>query len=131
NSRAVLEALIGHTSGFVRTPKFKVERREDAWAGKLYAAVFDRTALLELSLGFYSLMALVLFVLHWKLFVWPFMAIYASGFFYVALLGIRQRQEQRAAAHRPPVVVPSSLEVAAEEPPVATASVSLPAEEML
>ncbi len=131
NSRAVLEALVGHTSGFVRTPKFKVERQGDAWAGKRYAAVFDRTALVELSLGFYSLTALGLFILHWKLFVWPFMAIYTAGFFYIALLGIKQRREQQAAIHLGPSRAPSTLEVVADKPSVATGSVSPPVEETL
>lgn len=131
NSRAVLEALVGHSSGFVRTPKFKVERRGDAWAGKRYATAFDRTAVAEIFLGFYSLLALGLFVIHWKLFVWPFMVIYASGFFYVALLGINQRREQNAAARQGPGQAGVGLEAAAEEPSVATGSASRPVEEVL
>jgi cellulose synthase/poly-beta-1,6-N-acetylglucosamine synthase-like glycosyltransferase len=98
NTKAVAEALVGHTSGFVRTPKFKVERRDDTWAGKHYAAFLDRMTAIELLLAGYSLLALVLFVVHMKIFIWPFMAIYTAGFFFVALLGLKQRKEQLAAA---------------------------------
>lgn len=98
NTKAVIEALMGHTSAFVRTPKFRVERREDGWAGKHYAAFLDRMTALELVLAGYSLLALVLFVLYMKVLIWPFMAIYTAGFFFVALLGLKQRKEQLEAA---------------------------------
>jgi hypothetical protein len=127
----VLEALLGHSSGFVRTPKFKVERREDSWAGKRYSTSIDRAIALELLLGFYSLLALVLFGLSWKLFVWPFMAIYTAGFFYVATLGIKQHRDQRSAAHGEASRVPASLQISAEEPSVVTDPISLSAEEVL
>jgi hypothetical protein len=59
------------------------------------------------------------------------MVIYASGFFYVALLGINQRREQNAAARQGPGQAGVGLEAAAEEPSVATGSASLPVEEIL
>lgn len=98
NTKAVFEALSGRASGFVRTPKFRVEQREDTWAGKRYASFLDRMTALELVLAGYSLLALVLFVVHMKVLIWPFMAIYTAGFFFVALLGLKQRREQMAAA---------------------------------
>src|SRR5262249_17579573 len=36
NARAVLEALFGVKSGFVRTPKYRIEKTGDAWARKTY-----------------------------------------------------------------------------------------------
>src|SRR5260370_31188875 len=36
NSKAVIEALLGIQSSFVRTPKYRVERRGEIWERKIY-----------------------------------------------------------------------------------------------
>ena len=51
NTRAVLEAILGKQSEFVRTPKHGVERNGDDWIGKKYHQLMIWQPLLELALG--------------------------------------------------------------------------------
>lgn len=130
NTKAVLEAFMGHTSGFVRTPKFRVERREDRWVGKHYAAFLDRMTAIELVLAGYSLLALVLFVVYMKVLIWPFMAIYTAGFFFVAVLGLKQRKEQLAADLRGTEAQATQDKEAKHQSAAVAGSVSLRGEEI-
>ena len=60
NGRAVIEALMGHKTEFLRTPKFRIEGKSDSWKHKKYRG-YSRTAsiLIELALGCYFLFAIV------------------------------------------------------------------------
>jgi hypothetical protein len=90
NTRAVIEALFGMQSGFVRTPKFGIEKRQDRWKNKRYTNAIHSASLAELLLGLYSLAGLLMFILFSKYLVSPFLLIYASGFFYVFFLSLKQ-----------------------------------------
>src|SRR5438309_11458718 len=59
NSKAVMEALLGIRSNFVRTPKYRIESRTDRWVTKKYLRRTGVMPLFELSLGAYF--ALVVF----------------------------------------------------------------------
>src|SRR5437867_4457317 len=59
NARAVLEALVGVKSDFVRTPKYRVEKIDDAsWKRKKYRRKHGWLPLLELSFAFYFVLAI-------------------------------------------------------------------------
>ena len=88
NTKAILEALFGFRSGFIRTPKYGIEKREDSWYGKLYSIPFSSLSVIELFLGLYSLSGLILFLLFSKYFISPFLFIYTAGFFYVFSLSV-------------------------------------------
>jgi hypothetical protein len=88
NTKAILEALFGRPSGFIRTPKYGIEKREDSWCGKLYSIPFSSLSLIELLLGFYSLTGMLLFIFFSKYFISPFLLIYTAGFFYVFSLSV-------------------------------------------
>jgi cellulose synthase/poly-beta-1,6-N-acetylglucosamine synthase-like glycosyltransferase len=88
NTRAVLEALFGLQSGFIRTPKYGIEKKEDSWYGKLYSIPFSSISLIELILGLYSFTGLLLFLFFSKYFIGPFLLIYSAGFFYVFSLSV-------------------------------------------
>jgi cellulose synthase/poly-beta-1,6-N-acetylglucosamine synthase-like glycosyltransferase len=92
NTKAVLEALFGFRSSFVRTPKYGVENKGDRWQGKLYTLPFKFLSLFELFFGLYSLTGLILFILFSKYFISPFLFIYTMGFFYVFFLSIKHAQ---------------------------------------
>jgi cellulose synthase/poly-beta-1,6-N-acetylglucosamine synthase-like glycosyltransferase len=89
NTKAVLEALLNLKSGFVRTPKYGIENQKDSWKGKYYSIPISAMSILELFLGVYSLVGLVMFLAFNKYFVSPFMLIYTSGFFYVFFLSVK------------------------------------------
>jgi len=90
NSVAVLEALFGHESEFVRTPKFGVEGGKDDWTKKKYRA--KRKFLIpaiELILGIYfSIAVYIAFINHMWL-VLPFLVLFQYGYLFIALLSIK------------------------------------------
>src|SRR2546429_6933690 len=60
NARAVLEALFGVKTDFVRTPKYRVEETSDeTWKRKKYRRKRGWLPLLELSFAFYFLLAIM------------------------------------------------------------------------
>jgi cellulose synthase/poly-beta-1,6-N-acetylglucosamine synthase-like glycosyltransferase len=75
NTKAILEALCGFRSGFIRTPKYGIEKRGERWHGKTYRIRFNPVSILELLLGIYSLSGLVLFLYLGKFFIGPFLLI--------------------------------------------------------
>lgn len=84
NSRAIVEAMIGRESEFVRTPKrggreIKVYRVRMPWLG-----------VLEVLLGAYCCHTLSIYLLASKFVVSPFLAIYAAGFLFIGSLTIAQ-----------------------------------------
>jgi cellulose synthase/poly-beta-1,6-N-acetylglucosamine synthase-like glycosyltransferase len=88
NTRAVLEALVGHQSPFHRTPKFRIEHRGDRWRGKRYRSPLNGWAILEVALGLYfawTMVALAQAKLYAPL---PFFILYLFGFLYVGILSL-------------------------------------------
>ena len=89
NTKAVLEALLNIKSGFIRTPKYGINKRDDGWKGKKYAIPLNSVSILEFFLGVYSLTGLFMFLFFSKYLVSPFLLIYTSGFFYVFFLSVK------------------------------------------
>jgi hypothetical protein len=89
NTKAVFEGLCGFKSGFVRTPKYGIEKRGDSWHGKRYSLPFNSISIIELFFGLYSLTGLILFLFLSKYFISPFLFIYTVGFFYVFSLSVK------------------------------------------
>jgi len=82
NAKAVVEALLGKESAFLRTPK-KGELKKNS-----YRPLKDVTWLVELFFGMYCMTGLWLFIGFTNAFVSPFLLLYASGFLFVGLLSI-------------------------------------------
>lgn len=108
NSRAVVEAMVGHESPFVRTPKYnsvsapQLERRR---IGSVIPTPSIKTwmMVLELGMGAYTTWCAWM-ALHGRhtSFSAPFLVMFATGYFYVGLTSLwSQRQARRP---RPPVV---------------------------
>ena len=89
NTRAVLEALLNIKSGFIRTPKYGIRKRDDRWQDKRYGIPLNAVSVLEFIMGLYSLAGLFLFLFFSKYLVSPFLLIYTAGFFYVFFLSVR------------------------------------------
>jgi hypothetical protein len=91
NARAVLEALMGVKSEFVRTPKYRVEATEDeTWKKKKYKRKGGLLPLLELGFAFYFLLAM-LYALHMHLFgTIPFLFLFFFGYGYMGVMSILQ-----------------------------------------
>jgi cellulose synthase/poly-beta-1,6-N-acetylglucosamine synthase-like glycosyltransferase len=89
NTKAVLEALFGIESGFIRTPKYGIKRKGDRWKGKRYSIPLNSVSILEFVMGLYSLTGLFMFLFFSKYLVTPFLFIYTAGFFYVFFLSVK------------------------------------------
>jgi len=88
NTRAVLEALVGHKSPFLRTPKFQIERPDDRWVGKRYRSPVNGWAVVEIALGAYFAWAMVSLA-HAKIYApLPLFGLYLFGFLYVGVLSL-------------------------------------------
>jgi len=80
NSRAVMEALLGYKTGFIRTPK-RGDRTTKNYQVKLPVSSF-----LELTLGVYCLFSFFIYIDSGRYLVGPFLAVYASGFLSTGIL---------------------------------------------
>ncbi|HXM34856.1 MAG TPA: glycosyltransferase family 2 protein [Pyrinomonadaceae bacterium] len=91
NARAVLEALLGVKSEFVRTPKYRVEETTDeTWKGKKYKRKHGWLPLLELSFAAYFILAIMYAA---RLHLWgtiPFLTLFFVGFGYMGLMSLLQ-----------------------------------------
>jgi cellulose synthase/poly-beta-1,6-N-acetylglucosamine synthase-like glycosyltransferase len=91
NARAVLEALLGVKTEFVRTPKYRVEETNDAtWKRKKYKRKRGLLPLLELGFAIYFLLAIIYSV---NLHMWgtiPFLTLFFFGFGYMGVMSLLQ-----------------------------------------
>jgi len=91
NARAVLEALFGIKSEFVRTPKYQVEKTSDeTWKRKKYKRKRGWLPLLELSFSLYFLLAILYAI---RLRMWgtvPFLLLFFFGFGYMGVMSFVQ-----------------------------------------
>jgi cellulose synthase/poly-beta-1,6-N-acetylglucosamine synthase-like glycosyltransferase len=104
NARAVLEALLGVKSDFVRTPKYRVEEATDAtWKRKKYKRKRGLLPLLELGFAVYFLLAIAYSA---RLHMWgtiPFLMLFFFGFGYMGVMSVLQTASGKriAALWRP------------------------------
>jgi cellulose synthase/poly-beta-1,6-N-acetylglucosamine synthase-like glycosyltransferase len=90
NSRAVLEALIGLHTPFVRTPKRSLtDSRRSGVAGFGYRPPVDVLFVLEAAFAVYSAWGVALYFQRESYLIGPFLALYAASFGSVALLSLR------------------------------------------
>jgi len=82
NAKAVVEALFGKTSPFLRTPKQGTGKKSK------YRPLKDFTSIFEIALGSYCSLGLYIFFGYSNAIVSPFLALYASGFLFVGILSI-------------------------------------------
>jgi cellulose synthase/poly-beta-1,6-N-acetylglucosamine synthase-like glycosyltransferase len=109
NARAVLEALFGIKSDFVRTPKYQVEKNQDeTWKRKKYKRKRGLLPLLELSFSLYFLLAILYAA---RMGMWgtvPFLFLFFFGFGYMGVMSFVQSYSGgRLAALWKPAVKPS------------------------
>lgn len=79
-SKAVWQGLRGHSTPFVRTPKFRLVGRDNHWRGKRYDREHEDTPLGEFLLGVYALFTLGVAVHMRNWWAVPFIFLYAAGF---------------------------------------------------
>ena len=92
NAKGVFEAIVGHQTPFVRTPKYALQNVPERWNSKLYIKRTTLLPLVELALGLWFTYAIwtVLSTPTQPLGSLPFLLLFQFGFFYVALVSITQ-----------------------------------------
>jgi hypothetical protein len=92
NARAVLEALLGKESEFVRTPKYKVESGTDGtWKRKRYSRKRGWLPLFELSFALYFVLAISYAA---RMEMWgtiPFLLLFCFGYAYMGIMSLMQQ----------------------------------------
>jgi cellulose synthase/poly-beta-1,6-N-acetylglucosamine synthase-like glycosyltransferase len=90
NSRAVIEGLFNRKSEFVRTPKYRIQSKEDSWKDKTYVPVkLSGTVVLEIVLAIYCLFGLVASVYYLEIAAVPFQLLFFLGFSIVSGMSLK------------------------------------------
>jgi hypothetical protein len=89
-TRAVLEALMGRETEFVRTPKHGIKGRLESWSGKKYRAAKSLTPVFELGLAAYFVVAVVFAFKNGHYLSVPFLMLFLCGFAYVGGASVSQ-----------------------------------------
>jgi hypothetical protein len=98
NTRAVLEALGGHESPFVRTPKLGLVEAEKASGAKkkTYRSRRSLQPFLELSLGLYFVVILFT-TIHYRAWLGiPFTLLFLAGFLYIGTTSLLEGRARTA-----------------------------------
>ncbi len=108
NARAVLEALMGVKSDFVRTPKYRVEEGSDeSWKRKKYKRKHGWLPLLELSFALYFVLAIAYAI---RMHMWGpilFLLLFFFGYGYMGVMSLLQTMGGNRRAAGVPASVPS------------------------
>ncbi|MBI4442578.1 MAG: glycosyltransferase [Acidobacteria bacterium] len=95
NSRAVLEALCGVRSEFVRTAKYRIEARHSRVVNKKYRHRTQWMAYLEILLGCYFIFALYYAASNGYYLTVPFLFLFVGGYLGAGLLSLFQDQWEK------------------------------------
>jgi hypothetical protein len=93
-TRAVLEALLGRETEFVRTPKHGIRGKLESWSSNKYRAAKSVTPFIELAMAAYFVIAIGVAIDHRHYISIPFLCLFLCGFGYVgwgSLFGSRRR----------------------------------------
>ncbi|HET6349109.1 MAG TPA: glycosyltransferase, partial [Candidatus Krumholzibacteria bacterium] len=88
NAGAVMEALVGHETPFVRTAKYRIESFRDRWKGKLYRSARKPTLFVELLLSAYMVagFGMIAWIGEWA--ALPYLGLFVTGYVYVFGLSV-------------------------------------------
>jgi cellulose synthase/poly-beta-1,6-N-acetylglucosamine synthase-like glycosyltransferase len=100
-SRAVLEALAGHQTEFVRTPKHGITGSAEPQTTRRYKGSRSAMMAIELALALYTGFTLVTAFTTGHYLSMPFVALFFFGFSYVGLVGFWQEVRARTAPTPP------------------------------
>jgi len=111
NAKAVIEALLGHQSEFVRTAKYHLEASEGGWERKKY--VRRRAGwipIVELSLAAYFAFTIVYSFSMENYLTTPFLLLFFMGYSYMGTMSLFQTPLRRLANALPALFRPRAVE---------------------
>jgi cellulose synthase/poly-beta-1,6-N-acetylglucosamine synthase-like glycosyltransferase len=95
NSKAVMEALFGIKSAFVRTPKYRVAQKGEKSQAAKYRKRLKLTPWIELLIGTYFLLAIIYTFTNHNYFTAPFLILFVIGYWYTGLMSLLQGRFER------------------------------------
>ena len=95
NTKAVMEALFGIKSAFVRTPKYSVAKKGEKSQASKYRKRLVLAPWIELFIGAYFFMAIVYTFSNHNYFTAPFLILFVIGYWYTGLMSLLQGRFER------------------------------------
>ena len=95
NTKAVMEALFGIKSAFVRTPKYSVAKKGEKSQASKYRKRLLLTPWVELIIGCYFALAIVYTFTNNNFFTAPFLVLFVIGYWYTGLMSLLQGRFER------------------------------------
>jgi len=95
NSKAVMEALLGIKSAFVRTPKYRVAQKGEKSQAAKYRKRLKLAPWIELFIGCYFLLAIIYTFTNHNYFTAPFLILFVIGYWYTGLMSLLQGRFDR------------------------------------
>jgi cellulose synthase/poly-beta-1,6-N-acetylglucosamine synthase-like glycosyltransferase len=108
NTKAVMEALFGIKSAFVRTPKFRVAKKGEKSQAAKYRKRLVLAPWIELIIGGLFCWAIVFIILRHNYFTVPFLILFVMGYWYTGLMSLLQGRFERWRTGAPPASEESS-----------------------
>jgi hypothetical protein len=103
NTKAVMEALFGVKSSFVRTPKYRVQsRKEKSAAARKYRKRLGIVPWIELLIGSYFVLTIWYAMASDNYFTVPFLMIFVLGYWYTGLMSLLQGRFDKFALRGEP-----------------------------
>ncbi len=101
NTRAVLEALFGVQSGFVRTPKYAIEgTQQKRMAVKKYKSRSGWLPYFELAFGTYFLYMCIFAISTYNFLSLPFLSLFVGGYYWAGFGTLYQEHQDRMRHNR-------------------------------
>jgi cellulose synthase/poly-beta-1,6-N-acetylglucosamine synthase-like glycosyltransferase len=95
NTKAVMEALFGIKSPFVRTPKYRVAKKGEKSQAAKYRKRLKLTPWFELLIGCYFFAAILYTFSNHNYFTAPFLILFVIGYWYTGLMSLLQGRFER------------------------------------
>ena len=95
NTRAVLEALFGIETAFVRTPKYAVGERPVNLENKKYRRRSGWLPYLEIAVGTYFAGTVVFAIQTYNFFAIPFLLLFVIGYYWAGFVTLYQEYQGR------------------------------------
>ncbi len=95
NTKAVMEALFGIKSAFVRTPKYRVAQKGEKSQAAKYRKRLKLAPWIELLLGLYFFLAILYTFSNQNYFTAPFLILFVIGYWYTGLMSLLQGRFER------------------------------------
>jgi cellulose synthase/poly-beta-1,6-N-acetylglucosamine synthase-like glycosyltransferase len=95
NSKAVMEALLGIKSAFVRTPKYRVAQKGEKSQAAKYRKRLKLAPWIELLIGCYFALAIWYTFTNQNYFTAPFLILFVIGYWYTGLMSLLQGRFER------------------------------------